>query len=106
MPHPVAMNSTVQQIRSKPTQANNDVAEKTHDEEAAERDVIQPVGQQKAKLPGQHDERPHFLFVPRPVAPQFSLGPQHAKNYRDGAQARGNAAKKKRDAGEGTHPDG
>src|SRR5436190_22217578 len=99
------MKSIVQQIRSKPTQADDDVAEKTHYEDTADRDVTQPVGKQKAKLPGDHDECANFLFVPRPVTPPLGLGPKHAKNYSDRSQTRRNAAKKKRDPCEGAHPE-
>ena len=37
--HGVVMQSLAEQVRSKPTQADDDVAEEAHDEEAAGRDV-------------------------------------------------------------------
>ena len=56
------MKSVVEQIHSKPTQANDDVAEKTHYEEAADRDVIQPVGEQEANLPDHYGKCANFFF--------------------------------------------
>ena len=80
------MKSITQQIRSKPTQPNDDVAEEAHDEDAADRDMIQPVGEQEANLPDHYGKRANFLFVPRPVTSPFGLGPNHAKNHCDGGQ--------------------
>jgi hypothetical protein len=73
------MKSIVEQIRSKPTQTNDDVAEEAHYEDAADRDVTQPVGKQEAKLPGDYDERANFFFVPRPVTPPFGLAQNMAR---------------------------
>src|SRR5712691_10385766 len=99
------MESITEQIRSKPTQTNDDIAENAHDKNAAGRVTRKPVGEQKAKLPGDHDKRADFFCVPRPVPPPFGLSPNHTKDYSDGGQARGSPAKNKRDAREGTHPE-
>ena len=97
------MESITEQIRSKPTETNDDIAENTHDKDATGRVASKPVGEQKAKLPDDHDKRADFFCIPRPVPPQFAPGPNHAKDYSDGGQACGNAAKNKSSAREGTH---
>src|SRR6266853_1480780 len=85
VPCPIAMEST-EQIRYKPTQTNDDVAEDTHYEDAADCGVTQPMGEEKPNLPNNYAQRTGFFRIPCPVPPPFGLGPNHAKDYSDRGQ--------------------
>ena len=100
---PIAVEAT-EQIRSKPSQTYDDVAEDAHNENAASAAASKPMGEQKAGQPDDYAKPADLFCIPRPVPPPFGLSPNHAKGYSGSGQTRRNAAEYESDARKGTHP--
>lgn len=77
----VSMRSIANQIRSKPTQADDDISDETDGQNSARRDAGKSVYEQKEQLPEKDRERTGFLDVPRPVTTPFDFRPNHGKDY-------------------------